>query len=195
MEIWEIVLLGVALAMDAVAVGMTDGMTEPSMGGAKMCAVAGAFGFFQFLMPLIGYGCGAAFAALVERIAPWLSFALLLFIGGKMLLDCALEARAKGKGERTEKKLGAVKLLAQAVATSVDALAVGVTLLAAETTRGLPFHAAWCALCIGAVTFLLALPAVYLGKRVGDRFADKAQILGGVILIAIGVKILVEGLL
>ena len=96
---------------------------------------------------------------------------------------------------RTEKKLGAGKLLMQAVATSLDALAVGVTFLAADATAGLPFHAALCALIIGLVTFLLSFIAVAVGKRAGNRFSDKAELLGGIVLVVIGVKLLLEGVL
>ena len=196
MQIWEIVIIGVALAMDAVAASLTNGMVEPKMRIWKMLAIAGAFALFQFGMPLLGYYCSAAFSSLVEKIAPWLSFALLSFIGGKMIFDAVKEM---GDRERTlvrrEKKLGAGKLLMQAVATSLDALAVGVTFLAAETTKGLPFHAALCALVIGGVTFLLSIIAVAVGKRAGNRFSDKAELFGGIVLVAIGIKLLVEGVL
>ena len=197
MEIWEIILIGVALSMDAVAVGATNGMTEPKMKWGKLLLIAATFGLFQFGMPVIGYYFGYAFSSLVEKIAPWLSFALLAFIGGKMIADCAIELHKKRKGEEVaeRKPLGAGKLLLQGVATSLDALAVGVTLLAAETTKGLPIHAVLCALVIGAITFSLVVPAVLLGKKVGGKFADKAGFLGGAVLIAIGIKILIEGLL
>ena len=197
MEIWEITLIGAALAMDAVAVGMTDGMVEPKMPLIKAFGIAGAFALFQFLMPLAGYYFGAAFSSIVSKIAPWLSFALLAFIGGKMIFDCVREMRAKKKGTLREAdagKLGAGKLLVQAVATSLDALAVGVTLLAADTAGGLPFHVSLCALIIGGVTLVLAVPAVFIGKKAGDRFADKAEIVGGIVLVVIGLKILIEAL-
>lgn len=195
MQIWEIFVIGVALAMDAVATSLTNGMVEPKMRLVKMLAVAGAFALFQFGMPLVGYYCSSVFSSIVEKIAPWLSFALLAFIGGKMIFDAAREA---GESEHTlarrEKNLGAGKLLMQAIATSLDALAVGVTLLAAESTTGLPFHAALCALVIGAVTFVLSLIAVTVGKRAGNRFSDKAEILGGIVLVIIGIKLLLEGI-
>lgn len=199
MTVWEILLIGVALSMDAVAVGMTDGMTEPEMNFRKALTIAGAFALFQIAMPLLGYCAGAVFAYWVEKIAPWLSFALLAFIGGKMIFDCVREAKGSGetRGRVFRKKngLGSVKLLAQAFATSIDALAVGVTLLAAEKTGGLPFSAVFCALVIGAVTLTLSLAAVYTGKKAGDLFADKAEVLGGAILLVIGVKILAESFL
>lgn len=198
MEIWEILVIGAALAMDAVAVSLTNGMCEPRMRILKMLAIAGAFALFQFFMPVVGYYCGYAFSSFVEQIAPWLSFALLAFIGGKMIFDsvCEMVKKRKGMLESAPKKpLGAGKLLVQAVATSLDALAVGVTLLAVDTTQGLPFHAVLCALVIGAVTFALSLPAVVIGKKAGDAFSDKAELFGGAVLIAIGLKILLEGIL
>lgn len=198
MTVWEILLIGVALSMDAFAVGMTNGMSEPKMRPLKMLCVAGAYALFQFLMPVAGYYCGYAFAELVKKIAPWLSFALLGVIGGKMLFDFFKERSKRRKGERgwaQPKPLGAGKLFLQALATSIDALAVGVTLLAAEASGGLPFHVLYCALAIGGITFCLSMAAVFLGKRVGDRFANEAGLLGGLILLGIGLKILIEGLL
>ncbi len=196
MGIWELMLIAVALSMDAFAVGMTDGMEEPNMPLFKRLAVAAAFGAFQALMPLLGYYAGAVFAGLVERIAPWLSFAILVFIGGKAVVSSVLEER---RGKRIEKaaraRLTPAKLFAQAVATALDALAVGVTLVAAEATEGLPFHVTLCALLIGLTTFVLSAAAVEIGGRVGNRLAERAELLGGGVLILIGLKILLEGML
>lgn len=194
MEIWEIVLIGGALSMDAFAVGMTNGMTEPHMKAYKRFLMAATYGAFQFLMPVLGYYCGFAFYELVKKIAPWLSFALLAFLGGKMIFDFAREQRSE-KGTEESGALGAGKLLAQGVATSIDALAVGVTLLAAETAGGLPLHVVLCALIIGAVTLLLSLIAVELGRKLGNRLSGWANLVGGLILLAIGIKLLIEGLL
>ena len=200
MTVLEIVLIGAALAMDAVAVSMTNGMAEPRMRPWKAFGIAFTYAAFQFAMPVIGYYCGYAFTNVVARIAPWLSFSLLALIGGKAIVDCALEMREK-RGKKTvclpqeREGLGLAKLLLQGVATSLDALAVGVTLLAAQTQQGLPFHAAACAAVIGAVTFVLSFCAVYAGKKVGDAFADPASLIGGAVLIVIGVRILLEGVL
>ncbi len=201
MQLWEVLLISVALAADAFAVSLTNGMVESKMKLGKMCLIAATFGIFQFLMPVIGYYCGYAFAKLIEKIAPWLSFAILVIIGGKMLVDCFLEWRKKrktggGQDEKQEKKpLGLLKLLIQAVATSIDALAVGVTFFACDTTSELPMPAMFCFVCIGVVTFLLSMIALAIGKKAGDKFADKAEIFGGVVLVAIGIKILLEGIL
>lgn len=203
MSFLEIVLIGAALAMDAVAVSMASGMAEPHMKTAKAAVMAATFALFQFAMPLIGYFCGYAFSAIVERIAPWLSFVLLALIGGKMLFDCIGELREKARSDALRPMLAphaqtqrgfAARLIAQGVATSLDALAVGVTLLAVQTSDGLPLHVAGCAAVIGAVTFALSFAGVQLGRRAGDKFADSAGLLGGAVLIAIGVKLLAEGL-
>lgn len=195
MQLWEIFVMGAALAMDAVAVSLADGMAEPRMRALKMLFIAGLFGLFQGLMPLFGYYLGSAFASLIGKIAPYLSFVLLAFIGGKMIFDGIREGRNKRKGVTERRETGTAKLVLQAVATSIDALAVGVTLLAAETAGGLPAHILLCALIIAAVTFALSLPAVLLGRKFGDAFSDKAELLGGAVLILIGLKLLLEGIL
>lgn len=200
MTLYDILLTGVALSMDAVAVGMTNGMAEPRMKWGKVFLIAFFYGFFQFLMPMLGYVGGSLFTSLVAKIAPYLSFALLLFIGGKMIAESMGGDRDEftplGKGKRlvSRRPLGIGALLAQAVATSIDALAVGVSLLAQETAAGLPFPAAICSLVIGCTTFLLSVFAVVLGKTAGDKLADRAGIVGGFILVFIGCKLLIEGI-
>lgn len=193
MSVWEILLIGVALSMDAFAVGMTDGMVEPKMAFGKAFTIALSFAVFQFAMPILGYLCGSVFSMIVEKIAPWLSFCLLAFIGGKMILDFTFEKKDR-HALRSHRPLGTGKMLVQAVATSLDALAVGVTLLAAETSSGLPFGIVYCTMCIGAITFSISLAAVLIGKRAGNRLADEAELFGGLILAIIGLKILIEGL-
>ena len=191
MESWDILLIGVALAMDAVAVGMTDGMAEPRMKPRKMFAIAAAFAFFQFIMPVLGYYCGYAFARQIGGIAPYLSFAVLAFLGGKMIFESFSEEKEGVPARRT----GAWKVLAQAVATSIDALAVGVTLLAAESEGGLPAHVALCSLVIGLVTLCLALPAVCFGRYASKKLGGRAELFGGAVLVLIGIKLLLEGIL
>lgn len=192
MEIWEVFVIGAALSMDAFAASVSDGMAEPKMRAWKALLIAGTFALFQFAMPLLGYFCSSAFTVWVEKIAPWLSFLLLLLIGGKMIFDGAVDVHRRRKGEEILEKraLGVGKLLIQGVATSLDALAVGVTLLAADTMGGLPFHVVFCCLLIGGTTFLFSGAGVFLGKKVGDRFSVGAEIAGGIVLVAIGLKIL-----
>lgn len=195
MTVLEIVLLGVALAMDAVAVSLTEGMTEPDMKLKRIVETAGAFGLFQFFMPLLGYCIGGAFAKYVAFAAPVLSVCILAFLGGKMILGCVRELTEKKKRfEKRERRGGALRLLVQAFATSIDAFAVGFTLLALETQGTLALSPFFAALVVGAVTFALSFIAVLIGKKAGAAIADKAEILGGVVLILIGVKILAESI-
>ena len=211
MGILEILLIGIALAMDACAIAMTNGMVNPKMKLKKAALIALTFGFFQFLMPLIGFGItqlvANVFMDAFEKISAWISFALLAFLGGKMLAE---SIRCMRQSETVQEisgetltpcaceipKLTIGKLLMQAVATSIDALAVGVTLkMATLSAEGLTLGVWGSTGVIGGVTFVLALGAVYIGKMLGNKLADKAGFLGGTVLVAIGLKILIEGLL
>ena len=212
MGFWEIVLIGVALAMDACAVAMTNGMTDNKMSAWKALLIGVFFGFFQFIMPLIGYyitGIVAdAFLDTFENIAAWISFVLLAFLGGKMLFECIAEKIKEKRGESEtgaactgstcsacQPKLTMGKLTVQAIATSIDALAVGVTLQMAAITEGLAGGAWGSTAIIGVITFGLSVIAVYIGKAVGNKLADKAGIVGGLVLLGIGLKILIESFL
>ncbi len=210
MGITELILTALSLSMDASSVGMTNGMTDRGMTVRRSLLIAFFYGFFQFAMPLVGYYASSAFASLVEGIAPWLSFILLAFIGGKMIFDGIQEMkkrREEQKEGRHAKENGGKEdipagkgvdfktLTLQAFATSVDALAVGVTFLALDAAGALPLNVWADCLIIGGVTFLLSFVAVWLGRAVGNKLADKAEIAGGAVLVAIGVKILVDGLI
>ena len=211
MTVLEIVLIGMALAMDACAVAMTNGMTDSKMPLWKVLRIGVFFGFFQFMMPLIGYfitGLIAdAFLDVFQSISAWISFGLLAFLGGKMLFECVAE-KIKEKREKGETdgagtcscsacqpQTGVWKLTVQAIATSIDALAVGVTLQMAAIDGGLALGVWGATGIIGVVTLGLAIGAVYIGKLVGNKLADKAGIVGGVVLLAIGLKILIESFL
>lgn len=208
MGIFEILIMSVALAMDACAVGMGDGMAEPKMPFKKSLLIGGFFGFFQFLMPVVGYFAAAivadVFLETFEKIAGFLSFALLAILGGKMVFECGSEMykRRKQICETTgactcsSEHLTFGKLCMQAVATSIDALAVGVTLkMATLTEQGLALGVWGATLCIGIITFVLSVGAVYIGKKLGNKLADKAGLCGGIVLILIGLKLLIESLL
>ena len=180
MDIFDILLLAVAVSMDATAVGMTDGMADPKMPIKKVLLIAAFFGLFQAAMPLVGY--------FVTKL-----------VAGKMIFDCVREMRSKKRGEAPEplsSELSAGRLALQAVATSIDALAIGVTLQMAElSVEGLFPPVGWAVFIIGAVTFALVVPAVYIGKLIGDKLADRAELIGGIVLVGIGVKLLLEGIL
>ena len=179
------VLLGIGLAMDAFSVSLANGLNEPTMKRSRMCAVAGVFSFFQFAMPMVGWFCVSTVAqyfTTFEKCIPWIALALLGFIGGKMLLEGI--KNKDSEEERPAVSFGA--LLVQGVATSIDAFSVGFTI----SDYKFPFALVAC-LVIAAVTFLICIDGLYLGKRFGTRLAGKASILGGAILIFIGLEIFI----
>lgn len=175
---FALLLLALALAMDAFAVALTQGARfRPGWAGGA--AIAGTFGLFQGVMPLIGWGIGTAALAYVAAVDHWIAFGLLVFLGGRMLIgqsdDDGADAALTGKA-----------LLVAGVATSIDALAAGITL---PTLSVAPLNAG---LVIGLVTLVLSALGVMLGRMAGDAFGTWAERLGGVILIALGAKILAE---
>ncbi len=183
------ILLGLGLAMDAFSVSLANGLNEPRMKTGKMCGVAGVFSAFQFAMPLIGWICVSTVCQhfrMFEKCIPWIALVLLLFIGGKMLIE-----GIKGNGEEESQPVhGVAALLLQGIATSIDALSVGFTI----ADHDLP-HALVASLVIGIVTFMVCFAGIFIGKQAGTRLAGKAGILGGAILIFIGLEIFITGLL
>ena len=180
-------LLGVGLAMDAFSVSLANGLNEPDMRRRKMCGIAGVFAGFQALMPMTGWICVhtiVRYFRSFEKWVPWIALVLLLYIGGKMLLD-----GIRNKEEDAEKAgVGIGALVVQGVATSIDALSVGFTIAEYDFPMALV-----CALIIAAVTFVICIGGLILGRQFGTRLGSKASILGGVILIAIGIEIFVTG--
>lgn len=180
------ILLGVGLAMDAFSVSLANGLNEPCMKGRKMALIAGIFGIFQGLMPLIGWICihtVVQYFAAFEDLIPWIALALLSYIGAKMLLD-GLHSK---DAESHCATLSFAALLVQGVATSIDALSVGFTIADYDLRA-----AVIAALMIAAVTFVICFVGLLIGRKVGTKLAGKAGILGGVILILIGIEIFVS---
>lgn len=181
-------LLGVGLAMDAFSVSLANGLNESEMKKNKMCGIAGVFAGFQFAMPMIGWLCVhtiVQYFRAFERFIPWIALILLAFIGGKMLIG---GIRSKDSDEKKpEIKIGA--LLIQGIATSIDALSVGFTI--AEYGWLMAFVSA---LIIAVVTFVICMAGLVIGKKFGTKLSDKAQILGGSLLIAIGIEIFITGM-
>lgn len=174
----EATLLAFALAMDAFAVALTQGARfRPRMGGGL--AIALTFGVFQAVMPLIGWGIGTVALGLVESFDHWIAFGLLAFLGLRML-------RGHGDDDDAMRRLTGTALLVSGVATSIDALAAGITLPALGV---MPLVAVG---LIGLVTFAMSGAGVLLGRRAGDHGGAWAERAGGVILIGLGVKILAE---
>lgn len=180
-------LLGIGLAMDAFSVSLANGLNEPDMKKPKMCGIAGVFAFFQAAMPMIGWICVhtiVKYFEAFEKFIPWIALALLLFIGGKMLI----EGIKNNGGENEKTKVGVAALLVQGIATSIDALSVGFTI----AEYGL-LMAVVCSLIIATVTFAISMAGLILGRKFGTKFENKATIIGGVILILIGIEIFVTG--
>ena len=181
------VLLGVGLAMDAFSVSLANGLNEPNMKKRKMCGVAGMFAFFQALMPMLGWVCICTLAkcfASFEKLIPYIALALLAFIGGKMLIE---GIQNKG-GAEEQVGVGLVALLVQGVATSIDALSVGFTIANYDV-----WSALLAAAIIAAVTFVICMGGLLIGRKAGSHLSGKAGILGGVILIGIGLEIFITG--
>lgn len=180
------VLLGVGLAMDAFSVSMANGLNEPEMRRRKRLLIAGVFGGFQGLMPLLGW---LAVHTIVEifsafsRFVPLLGFILLLFVGGKMLIEGIW---AWNDDEVENEMLKKRVLFVQAIATSIDALSIGFTIADYSLIR-----AFICALIIAAITFGLCIIGLRIGRYFGVKLAGKASVIGGLILIGIAIKLVV----
>ena len=184
MSFWEILLLAVGVSMDAFAVSIGKGLSTKRVTLREVLTVGLWFGGFQALMPVIGYYLGFSFADLVEKIDHWIAFGLLALIGINMIRE------AVGKGEEgpSDASFGFRSMLVLAIATSIDALAIGVSFAFLQTPL-------WSSiLIIGITTFLFSALGLLIGKKVGDRFHKGAEIFGGLILITIGLKILIEHL-
>ena len=179
------VLLGVGLAMDAFSVSIANCLANPRMNRAEMSGMAFSYGFFQFLMPMVGWFCVHTVISIFEKFQPfipWIAFILLLYIGGKMVLE-----GIRGEVEEEGKKLTFGILMIQSVATSIDALSVGFTIAEYQAAMALV-----ASLIIAAVTFAICMGGALIGKKAGSHLSGKASILGGTILIAIGLEILIK---
>lgn len=180
------ILLGCGLAMDACAVSMANGLKEPKMKFNKIALIAFMFAFFQAAMPLIGYFVGSALLSKIEWIIPWVALVLLSFVGGKMLYE---GIKHKDEAEEDDNKSLTFKaLIIQAIATSIDALSVGFTI-----SNYTILQAFICCAIVAVVTFAICVAAVFIGKKFGTKLGNKAEILGGIILIGIGLEIFITG--
>ena len=181
MGIWELFVLAVGLSMDAFAVSVCKGLSLGKIKWKHMCIAGLWFGGFQALMPLAGYFLGSLFSDIFTKYAHWIAFVLLVFIGGSMIKE------AFGK-EEINASMNFQSMLLLAIATSIDALAVGVSFafLQVKIIPAVSF--------IGVITFLFSAVGVKIGSIFGDKYRAKAEICGGVILILIGLKTLLDGI-
>lgn len=182
-------LLGIGLAMDAFSVSLANGLAEPGMRKGRMNIIAGTFGGFQAAMPLIGWICVHTIAVMFEgfqALIPWIALILLFYIGGKMLLE---GINSKGTEEESIERLDNRELMVQGIATSIDALSVGFAIADYNLLQ-----AVLAAAIIAAVTYVICMFGLVLGKKAGTKLAGKAEILGGIILIGIGIEIFVSSM-
>ena len=179
----ELLLLSVGVAMDAFAVSVCKGLSVKTLKAHHALACGLWFGVFQFLMPLVGYLFASVFKEFIDQFDHWIAFVLLLLIGVNMIREALKDSEDEDLGS----EFGPKAMFPLAVATSIDALAVGVSLAFANA----PHIAATASM--GVVTFLFAAAGVLIGRIFGARFRNKAEIAGGIVLILIGVKVLLEG--
>ena len=183
----ELFLVGVGLSMDAFAVSVCKGLSMKKLRWRDAALLALFFGGFQALMPFIGWVLGSQFEQYITSVDHWIAFALLAIIGGKMILDVIKERGEETKVE-PDKPLGIREVLVLAVATSIDALAMGIT-FAFLQVKIVPAIS-----LIGITTACLSLVGVLVGHKFGAKYQEKAQLAGGIVLVLLGVKILLEHL-
>ena len=183
--------LGVGLAMDAFSVSLANGLHEPRMLRERMCFIAGVYAFFQFIMPMTGWACVHTIVVLFSafrKMIPWIALGLLLYLGGKMILE-GIQERNSGSDGGEGACLSGKDLLLQGIATSIDALSVGFAI--AEYALVPAFLAS---LIIAAVTFIICIGGLLIGRRAGTALSWKASVLGGCILVLIGIEIFLKNL-
>ncbi len=189
MDIITLLFTAVGLAMDAFSVSVSSGMILKNIRPYHAFKVGLFFGVFQFLMPCIGYFLGCGFSDVIESYASWIAFLILGFIGGKMIWE-AINPKEESVADPMNNKI----LTILAIATSIDALAVGITFAAMGMNLfgGIGMATIPNSAIIGVVAFVFSCSGVYIGNKCGDVFGNKAEIAGGTVLIAIGIKILIQ---
>lgn len=182
MSILDLFILAVGLSMDAFAVSVCKGLSLCKIKPKHMCIAGAWFGGFQALMPLIGYFLGSFFAEMIEKYDHWVAFVLLAIIGGNMIKE------SFDKDEKVDSSMDVKSMLLLAIATSIDALAVGVTFafLQVQIVPAASF--------IGVITFIFSAVGVKIGSLFGTKYKSKAELFGGIVLVLIGIKILLEGI-
>lgn len=182
MSLVELFVLAVGLSMDAFAVSICKGLSLGKIKFKHMCIAGLWFGGFQALMPVIGYFLGSFFSEMITQYSHWIAFALLIIIGGNMIKE------SFGPEEKVDNSMSAKSMFILAVATSIDALAVGVTFafLSVSIVPAVSF--------IGVITFICSVAGVKIGSIFGAKYKSRAELAGGIVLIVIGLKILLEGL-
>lgn len=185
MDIITIILIAVALAMDSFSISITKGFTIKNITNMQILWIGIFFGFFQGFMPILGWLAGIELHHFVSKVAPWIAFILLLIIGLKMIYETITdnEEISSKKGQFSFKKLTIL-----GIATSIDAFAIGITFAILDAPIIIP------AIIIGLISFVFSEFGIVIGKKMGHFFGEKIEIVGGIVLIVLGVKILLDGL-
>ncbi len=181
MKFYETLLISIGLGMDAMAVSICKGLAMKKMDWKKATIIGLYFGIFQMIMPIIGYILGSKFEKIIESMDHWIAFGLLLIIGLNMIKE-----GIRNKTENIDDKVDFKTMIILAIATSIDALAVGVSFALLKVKIFVP------SIIIGIITFIMSIIGVKVGNVFEDKLKDKAEILGGIILILIGIKIVIE---
>lgn len=182
--------LGVGLSMDAFAVSMSNGLKENKMKARKCLYIALVFAIFQGIMPFLGYLLGHAIIRYIEKLLPWIALLLLTFLGMKMIMDGVKKKKQSSEDiEEKHETLTFKVLLLQGIATSIDALSTGLTF-----SNYTILNAILCVSIIAVVTFIICIIGVYIGKKFGTVLTNKADIVGGIVLIVIGLEIFIKGI-
>lgn len=189
MGLAEVFVTGIVLSMDAFAVAVCKGLSMRKINYSHTLLIALFFGGFQALMPLIGWYLGDTFEKYINAVDHWIAFGLLAFIGGKMAIE-AITEKEENKQKKENKPFSVPELTVLALATSIDALAVGIVFALTPMETNI-----WSAIAvIGCTTFVLSVIGVAVGNKFGSKYQSRAELVGGVVLIFLGIKILLEGL-
>ncbi len=194
MNLFLVLVYGISLSMDAFAVAICKGLTIKKVNPADAALVGLYFGLFQGIMPLAGYFLASSFQSYIEKLDHWIAFALLLYIGGKMIWG---SFHPENVDDSKSNPLAFKKMIILAIATSIDALAVGIAFCCTGmpmSTSGLDFGIFASCAVIAATTFIISAVGVLIGKLAGSKLRSHAELIGGIILVLLGVKILIEHL-
>lgn len=186
----NIVLTSLSMSVDAMTVSAVDSIQEKNMKKTKSILIALVFGLFQFIMPIIGYFIGYSFKDILEAYIPWIAFSLLTLLSIKSLIDWIKDRKKKDEGEEVNKKISILEILVQGISTSIDALCIGFVYLNLNIANAMIVFS-----IIGITTFLLSLLTSIFGNLLANKLEKWAGLIAAIVFLAVGLKILIEGLI
>ena len=187
---FNIVLTSLSMSVDAMTVSAVDSIQEKNMKKIKSILIALVFGLFQFIMPIIGYFIGYSFKDILEAYIPWIAFSLLTLLSIKSLIDWIKDRKKKDEGEEVNKKISILEILVQGISTSIDALCIGFVYLNLNIANAMIVFS-----IIGITTFLLSLLTSIFGNLLANKLEKWAGLIAAIVFLAVGLKILIEGLI